>query len=89
MVPKWLGLLILQPEGNIAGARGKKGSEKAPVKTGMEWRMQEPHGKGLANRSNPESCAGGGNIAGEALTRTHTGQPLAGTGQNGMALPQP
>ncbi len=33
MVPKWLGLLILQPEGNIAGARGKKGSEKAPVKT--------------------------------------------------------
>jgi hypothetical protein len=30
--------------------------------------MKEPHRKGLANRSNPESCAGGGNIAGEALT---------------------
>jgi len=30
--------------------------------------MKEPHGKAVANRSNPESCAGGGNIAGEALT---------------------
>jgi hypothetical protein len=30
--------------------------------------MQEPHRKGVANHSNPESCAGGGNIAGEALT---------------------
>ncbi len=38
--------------------------------------MKEPHGKGLANRSNPESCAGHGNMAGEALTRAHTGQPL-------------
>ena len=30
--------------------------------------MKESHRKGLANRSNPESCAGSGNIAGEALT---------------------
>ncbi len=30
--------------------------------------MKEPHRKGAANRSNPESCAGAGNIAGEALT---------------------
>ena len=30
--------------------------------------MKEPHRRGAANRSNPESCAGGGNIAGEALT---------------------
>ncbi len=37
--------------------------------------MKEPHGKGVANRSNPESCAGGGNIAGEALTGAHAGQP--------------
>jgi hypothetical protein len=37
--------------------------------------MKEPDGKGLANRSNPESCAGGGNIAGEALTGAHAGQP--------------
>jgi hypothetical protein len=28
--------------------------------------MQEPH-RGVANHSNPESCAGGGNITGEAL----------------------
>ena len=39
--------------------------------------MKEPHRKGVANRSNPESCAGGGNIAGEALTGAHAGQPLS------------
>ena len=53
------------------------GDGKAPVKTGMELRMKEPHGKGLANRSNPESCAGRGNTTGEALTGAHTGQPLS------------
>src|SRR5208282_3898337 len=37
--------------------------------------MKEPHRKGVANRSSPESCAGGGNIAGEALTGAHAGQP--------------
>ena len=37
--------------------------------------MQEPHEKGIANRLDPESCAGGGNIAGEALTGAHAGQP--------------
>ena len=36
--------------------------------------MKEPHRKGVANHSNPESCAGGGNIAGEALTGAHAGQ---------------
>ena len=39
--------------------------------------MKEPYRKGVANRSNPESCAGGGNIAGEALTGAHAGQPLS------------
>ena len=39
--------------------------------------MKEPHRKGVANRSNPESCAGGANIAGEALTGAHAGQPLS------------
>jgi hypothetical protein len=39
--------------------------------------MQEPHGKGVANRSNPESCASHGNTAGEALTGAHAGQPLS------------
>ena len=30
--------------------------------------MQEPHGESLANCADLESCAGGGGIAGEALT---------------------
>ena len=42
--------------------------------------MKEPHRKGVANRSNPESCAGGGNIAGEALAGAHAGQPLRTNG---------
>jgi len=36
--------------------------------------MKEPHRKGVANHPDPESCAGGGNIAGEALTGAHAGQ---------------
>lgn len=39
--------------------------------------MKEPYGEGIANRSNPESCAGRGNTAGEALTGAHAGQPLS------------
>ena len=39
--------------------------------------MKEPHDKGVANHINPESCAGHGNMAGEALTRAHAGQPLS------------
>ena len=39
--------------------------------------MKEPHDKGVANRIDPESCAGHGNMAGEALTRAHAGQPLS------------
>src|SRR5437764_15009722 len=39
--------------------------------------MQEPHKKGLANHLDPESCAGGREVAGEALTGAHTGQPLS------------
>jgi hypothetical protein len=41
----------------------------------MESRMKEPHRKGVANRPDPESCAGGREVAGEALTGAHTGQP--------------
>ena len=37
--------------------------------------MKEPYGKGLATRPDPESCAGHGNMTGEALTRAHAGQP--------------
>jgi len=40
--------------------------------------MKEPYGKGLATHPGPESCAGHGNMAGEALTRAHAGQPLEG-----------
>ena len=39
--------------------------------------MKEPYGKGVANHPDPESCAGDGNIAGEALTGAHAGQPLS------------
>ena len=47
-------------------------SGKAPGQTGMELRMKEPHRKGVANHPAPESCAGGGNTTGEALTHgTH------------------
>jgi hypothetical protein len=39
--------------------------------------MKEPHEKGLAIHLGPESCAGGGGIAGEALTGENAGQPLS------------
>ncbi len=39
--------------------------------------MQEPYKKGIANRLDPESCAGDREVAGEALTGVHTGQPLS------------
>jgi RNA-directed DNA polymerase len=39
--------------------------------------MKEPYGEGIANHSNPESCASYGNTAGEALTGAHAGQPLS------------
>ena len=37
--------------------------------------MKEPYGKGLATYTDPESCAGGGNTAGEAPAATHTRRP--------------
>jgi len=39
--------------------------------------MKEPYGKGRATHPGPESCAGHGNMTGEALTRVHAGQPLS------------
>ena len=38
--------------------------------------MKEPHRKGPASHSGPESCAGGGNSAGEALTGENTGREI-------------
>ncbi len=39
--------------------------------------MKEPYGEGLASRTGPESCAGGREAAGEALTGVHADQPLS------------
>ena len=39
--------------------------------------MKESYRKGVANHPDPESCAGQGNLAGEALTGAHTGQLLS------------
>ena len=39
--------------------------------------MKEPHRKGIANHPDPESCAGGGNTVGEALTGAHAGRVLS------------
>ena len=39
--------------------------------------MKEPYREGLATHPDPESCASHGNVAGEALTRAHAGQPLS------------
>jgi hypothetical protein len=39
--------------------------------------MREPDMEGVANHHGPVSCAGGGNIAGEASIGVRTGQPLS------------
>jgi RNA-directed DNA polymerase len=39
--------------------------------------MKEPYGEGIANHIGPESCAGDGNVMGEALTGVHAGWVLS------------
>ena len=39
--------------------------------------MKEPYMEGVANRHGPESCAGDGNVAGEALTGESAGRLLS------------
>ena len=39
--------------------------------------MKEPYDEGIANHIGPESCAGGGNVMGEALTGVHVGWVLS------------
>jgi RNA-directed DNA polymerase len=39
--------------------------------------MKEPHGEGPASHADPESCARGGNDAGEALTGAHASRVLS------------
>ena len=36
--------------------------------------MKEPHSEGVANHADLESCAGGGDAAGEALTEVRAGR---------------
>ncbi len=49
--------------------------------------MKEPYGKGLVTHTDPESCAGRGNMAGEALTGAHAGRVFSSEtgGHNGDA----
>ena len=42
---------------------------RAPIKTGKKQGLKVSYDEGLATHISPESCAGNGNIAGEALTR--------------------
>ncbi len=51
--------------------------------------MKEPYRKGLANHLGPESCAGGGNAAGEALTGVHAGQVLSSEITRSVCRPCP
>ncbi len=39
--------------------------------------MKESHVEGVANHHGPESCVGGGNVAGEALTGENAGRSLS------------
>ena len=51
--------------------------------------MKEPDGKGLATHPGPESCAGPGSMAGEALTRVRAGHgafPLLHRAPPGVTL---
>jgi len=38
--------------------------------------MKESYREGVASHPGPESCAGGGNTPGEALTGVHTGEAI-------------
>ena len=39
--------------------------------------MKEPHKQGVANQLDPQSCADGRKVMGEALAGAHAGQPLS------------
>ena len=52
--------------------------------------MREPYRKGVAYHLDPESCAGAGNRAGEALTGAHVGQGgLTREAQHGVTIASP
>lgn len=49
--------------------------------------MKESYRKGIANHPDPESCTGGGNTSGEALTGAHTGQLSSSESRNPACRP--
>jgi len=49
--------------------------------------MKESHRKGITNHPDPESCAGGGNTPGEALTGAHAGQLLSSENRQSACRP--
>ena len=57
------------------GVRGMGSSLRlrAPIKTGKKQGLKVSYDEGLATHISPKSCAGNGNIAGEALTRESAG----------------
>ncbi len=59
-----------------SAGKSQKDDRESAGKTGMEQRMKEPYGKGLATHPGPGSCADGGKVMGETLTGVHAGQPL-------------
>jgi hypothetical protein len=53
--------------------------------------MEEPHSEGVANHADLESCAGGGDIAGEALTEALAGRLMLvlAQGRDGLDARRP
>jgi len=51
--------------------------------------MKEPYGEGPASHTGSESCAGGGDAPGEALTGEHAGQPLSSEIITSACRPRP
>jgi hypothetical protein len=58
----------------VLGPRNEESVRKRRDKAGGESGMKEPHSESLANYADLESCAGGGDIAGEALTEALMGR---------------
>jgi hypothetical protein len=73
---KWENVTTASISGGEMGKWGKWDSLKAPGQTGRKLGMQEPHRKGVANHPDIESCAGGGDITGEALTEALAGRAI-------------
>lgn len=63
------------PERSHDGKDAVHRTHSAPFKTGRESRVKESHRKDPASHPDPESCVGGREAAGEALTGAHAGQP--------------